>query len=94
MHNQDAVDDMVAGLLRLLVDSDLSLASYDMTTVCAEGLCTVEGDVCKFGMGKEGVIAKQFMLRVVQTADGLPIYQEVLNANISEAKTLLLILKR
>jgi transposase len=94
MDNQDAVDSVVAGLLRPLVDRDLSLAFYDMTTIRAEGLSTVEGDVRKFGMAKEGLIAKQFMLGVVQTADGLPIYHEVFDGNTAEAKTLLPILKK
>ena len=92
MDNQDAVDGVMAGLLRPLVDHDLSLAFYDMTTIRAEGLSTVEGDVRKFGMAKEGLIAKQFMLGVVQTADGLPIYHEVFDGNTAEAKTLLPIL--
>ncbi len=94
MDNQDAVDGVVAGLLRPLVDRDLSLAFYDMTTIRAEGLSTMEGDVRKFGMAKEGLIAKQFMLGVVQTADGLPIYHEVFDGNTAEAKTLLPILKK
>jgi transposase len=94
MDNQDAVDGVVAGLLRPLVDRDLSLAFYDMTTIRAEGPSTVEGDVRKFGMAKEGLIAKQFMLGVVQTADGLPIYHEVFDGNTAEAKTLLPILKK
>lgn len=94
MDNQDAVDGVVAGLLRPLVDRDLSLAFYDMTTIRAEGLSTVEGDVRKFGMAKEGLIAKQFMLGVVQTADGLPIYHEVFDGNTAEAKTLLPILRK
>jgi len=94
MDNQDAVDGVVAGLLRPLVDRDLSLAFYDMTTIRAEGLSTVEDDVRKFGMAKEGLIAKQFMLGVVQTADGLPIYHEVFDGNTAEAKTLLPILKK
>ena len=94
MDNQDAVDGVVTGLLRPLVDRDLSLAFYDMTTIRAEGLSTVEGDVRKLGMAKEGLIAKQFMLGVVQTADGLPIYHEVFDGNTAEAKTLLPILKK
>ena len=94
MDNQEAVDGVVAGLLRPLVDSDLSLAFYDMTTIRAEGLSNVQGDVRKFGMAKEGLIAKQFMLGVVQTADGLPIYHEVFDGNTAEAKTLLPILKK
>jgi transposase len=94
MDNQDAVDSVVANLLRPLVDRDLSLAFYDMTTIRAEGLSSLEGDVRKFGMAKEGLITRQFMLGVVQTAEGLPIYHEVFNGNTAEAKTLLPILKK
>ena len=94
MDSQEAVDDVVAQLLRPLVDQDLSVAFYDMTTIRAEGLATVEGDVRKFGMAKEGLIARQFMLGVVQTSDGLPIYHEVFDGNTAETKTLLPILKK
>ena len=94
MDQQDAVDDVVAKLLRPLVDQDLSMAFYDMTTIRAEGLATVEGDVRKFGMAKEGLIARQFMLGVVQTSEGLPIYHEVFDGNTAETKTLLPILKK
>ena len=52
----------------------------------------MQGDVHKFGMAKEGLIARQFMLEVVQTADGLPIYHEVFDGNTAEARTLLPIL--
>ena len=94
MDQQAAVDGVVAGLLRPLVDHDLSMAFYDMTTIRAEGLTTMEGDVRKFGMAKEGLIARQFMLGVVQTAEGLPIYHEVFDGNTAETKTLLPILKK
>ena len=94
MDNQDAVDGVISGLLRPLVDQDLSVAFYDMTTIRAEGLATMEGDVRKFGMAKEGLIARQFMLGVVQTAEGLPIYHEVFDGNTAETKTLLPILKK
>ena len=94
MDNQDAVDGVISGLLRPLVDRDLSMAFYDMTTIRAEGLTTMQGDVRKFGMAKEGLIARQFMLGVVQTADGLPIYHEVFDGNTAETKTLLPILKK
>jgi transposase len=94
MDQQDAVDDVVAQLLRPLVDQDLSVAFYDMTTIRAEGLATMQGDVRKFGMAKEGLIARQFMLGVVQTSEGLPIYHEVFDGNTAEAKTLLPILKK
>ena len=94
MDHQDAVDDVVSGLLRPLVDSEVTLAFYDMTTIRSEGLCHVEGDVRQFGMAKEGLIARQFMLGVVQSADGLPLYHEVFDGNTAEAKTLLPIVKK
>lgn len=94
MDNQNGVDGVVAGLLRPLVDSDLSLAFYDMTTIRAEGLSTMDGDVRQFGMAKLGIIERQFMLGVVQTSEGLPIYHEVFDGNTAETKTLLPIIKK
>ena len=94
MDNQDAVDGVVAALLRPLVDQDLSVAFYDMTTIRAEGLASIEGDVRKYGVTKEGLIARQFMLGVVQTSEGLPIYHEVFDGNTAETKTLLPIVKK
>ena len=94
MDHQDAVDGVIASLLRPLVDQDLSMAFYDMTTIRAEGLATVEGDVRQFGMAKEGLIARQFMLGVVQTSEGLPIYHEVFDGNTAETRTLLPIVRK
>ncbi|MCB1927460.1 MAG: IS1634 family transposase [Rhodocyclaceae bacterium] len=89
MDHQAAVDGVVAGLLRPLIDQDLSVVFYDLTTIRTEGLVTVEKDVRQFGMAKEGLIARQFMLGVVQTAEGLPIYHEVFAGNAAETKTLM-----
>lgn len=89
MDHQVAVDNVVAGLLRPLIDQDLSVVFYDLTTIRAEGLSSVEDDIRKFGMAKEGLIARQFMLGVVQTSDGLPIYHEVFAGNTAESPTLL-----
>jgi transposase len=89
MDHQAEVDTVVAGLLRPLIDQDLSVIFYDLTTIRAEGLVTVTDDVRQFGMAKEGLIARQFMLGVVQTAEGLPIYHEVFDGNAAETKTLL-----
>lgn len=89
MDHQTAVDAVVAGLLRPLIDQDLSVVFYDLTTIRSEGLVTVENDVRKHGLAKEGLIARQFMLGVVQTAEGLPLYHEVFDGNASETKTLL-----
>ena len=93
MDHQADVDQVVAGLLRPLIDQELSVVFYDMTTIRAEGLSEPEGDVRKFGMAKEGLIARQFMLGVVQTGDGLPIYHEVFAGNTAESPTLLPTLK-
>ena len=89
MDHQTEVDAVVAGLLRPLIDQDLSVVFYDLTTIRSEGLVTVENDVRKHGLAKEGLIARQFMLGVVQTAEGLPLYHEVFDGNASETKTLL-----
>lgn len=89
MDHSDVIDSVVTKLLRPLIDQDLSLVFYDLTTIRAAGLSELEGDLRKYGMSKEGLIARQFMLGVVQTADGLPIYHEVFDGNQSETKTLM-----
>jgi transposase len=94
MDHQQTVDDCVAQLLRPLIDEDLSVVFYDLTTIRAEGHSQQDGDVRHFGMSKEGVIARQFMLGVVQTADGMPIYHEVFDGNTAEAPTLQPTLKK
>ena len=87
--HQADVDAVVANLLRPLIDQELSVVFYDMTTIRTEGLATVDGDVRQYGMAKEGLIARQVMLGVVQTGDGLPIYHEVFAGNTAESPTLL-----
>jgi transposase len=94
MDHQEAVDDVVASLLRPLVDQNLSLVFYDLTTIRAAGLSEQVGDVRQYGMAKEGLIARQFMLGVVQTAEGLPIYHEVFDGNQAESPTLMPTLKK
>jgi len=94
MAHPDGVDEVVTGLLRPLVDQDLSLVFYDLTTISAAGLSEQKDDVRQYGMSKEGLIARQFMLGVVQTAEGLPIYHEVFDGNQAESPTLLPTLKK
>ena len=89
MEHQADVDAVVAGLLRPLIDQDLSVVFYDMTTIRAEGLSVQDDDIRKYGMAKEGLIARQVMLGAVQTGDGLPIYHEVFAGNTAESPTLL-----
>ncbi|WP_276967093.1 IS1634 family transposase, partial [Metallibacterium scheffleri] len=85
---QAAVEKTVAQLLRPLVDQELSVVFYDMTTIRAAGLSEQESDVRQFGMSKEGLIARQFMLGVAQTAEGLPLHHEVFDGNTAEVTTL------
>lgn len=91
--HQADVDAVVANLLRPLIDQELSVVFYDMTTIRTEGTSAQDGDVRQFGMAKEGLIARQVMLGVVQTGDGLPIYHEVFAGNTAESPTLLPTLK-
>lgn len=86
--HKEEVDKVLSGLLRPLVDQELAMVFYDMTTIRADGLSQQEEDVRHFGMSKEGVIARQVMLGVVQTAEGLPLYHEVFDGNTAEITTL------
>jgi len=72
-----------------LVDRDLEIVFYDLTTVRIRGEGQVADDIRAFGMNKEmGGIARQFVLGVVQTADGLPLMHTVHPGNVAETKTL------
>ena len=93
MDHQSDVDHCVATLLRPLIDDELSVVFYDLTTIRTEGLSKQSDDVRQFGMSKDGMIARQFMLGVVQTADGLPIHHEVFAGNAAESPTLMPTLK-
>jgi len=87
--HQGEVDAVVAGLLRPLIDQDLSVVFYDMTTIRTEGATVLKDELRQYGMAKEGLIARQVMLGVVQTAEGLPIHHEVFAGNTAETPTLL-----
>ncbi len=87
--HHEALRDRMALLVRPLIDQDLSLVFYDLTTVQARGTTQLEGDVRAHGKAKSGLIERQFMLSLVQTADGLPIDHEVHPGNTAEARTLL-----
>lgn len=88
VEHREAVDQAMSALLRPLLDRDLAVVFYDMTTIRAEGLSEQDGDVRRFGMAKEGVVARQFLLGVVQSADGIPLYHEVFDGNTAEVGTL------
>ena len=88
IEKRDAVDSIVAGLLRPLIDQELAVVFYDLTTISTEGLTEQTDEVRRYGHSKDGGIRRQVVLGVVQTADGLPIYHDVFEGNIAEVKTL------
>jgi hypothetical protein len=73
----DKLGERLAMLMRPLIDQDLSVVFYDLTTVALTGQTDLEGDVRAYGMAKSGLVERQFMLSLVQTAEGLPIAHEV-----------------
>jgi len=90
MDHIDAVELAVAAQLRPLLDQSLSIVFYDLTTVRIHGEGTVDEDVRAFGLNKETRgIARQFVLGVIQTAEGLPIAHQVHAGNVGEVSTLL-----
>lgn len=84
----DTMQQTLATLMRPLLDQELSVVFYDMTTIGVEGSTELAGDVRAFGKSKDGGIARQFMLGVVQTAEGLPIAHRVWAGNTGETATL------
>ena len=89
MDNVDRVEAELAKQIRPLLDRDLTMVFYDLTTVRIHGEGKVEQDIRAFGMNKEtGGIARQFVLGVVQTAEGLPLMHTVHPGNVAETKTL------
>ena len=89
MDHGQAVEAALARQIRPLVDRDLAVVFYDLTTVRIHGEGEVEDDLRAYGMNKErGGIARQFVLGVVQTADGLPLMHTVHPGNVAETKTL------
>ena len=84
----DRVDDALTGLLRPLIDQELAIVFYDLTTIRAEGSTDESEDLRHVGHAKEGGTVRQVMLGVVQTAEGLPIHHEVFAGNTGETTTL------
>lgn len=90
MDHIDAAEKTIAAQLRPLLDRSLSVVFYDLTTVRIHGEGEVADDLRAFGMNKETRgIARQFVLGVIQTAEGLPIAHEVHAGNVGEVSTLL-----
>lgn len=89
MDHVDRVEGELARQIRPLVDRNLTVVFYDLTTVRIHGEGEVEEDLRAYGMNKEtGGIARQFVMGVVQTAEGLPLMHTVHPGNVAETKTL------
>lgn len=89
MDHVELVETELARQIRPLVDRDLTVVFYDLTTVRIHGDGEVEDDIRAYGMNKEtGGIARQFVLGVVQTAEGLPLMHAVHPGNVAETRTL------
>jgi transposase len=85
----EVVEAELARQIRPLVDHDLAVVFYDLTTVRIHGEGEVTDDLRAFGMNKEtGGIARQFVLGLVQTAEGLPLMHTVHSGNMAETRTL------
>jgi transposase len=84
----DGVNDMMSELLMRLIDQDLSVVFYDMTTIRTYGLTEELDELRAYGMSKESTINRQVMLGVVQTADGIPLAHHVWPGNTAEVSTL------
>lgn len=94
MDHADAVQTRVAAQLKPMLDQQLSVVFYDLTTIRIHGEGKVAEDVCAFGLNKQtGGIARQFVLGVVQSAEGLPLMHTVYAGNVSETTTLTAMLK-
>lgn len=87
-HQADRLGQALAGLLRPLIDQELAIVFYDLTTIRSEGGSEQTADLRHFGHAKEGGIVRQVMLGVVQTADGLPTHHEVFAGHTGETTTL------
>lgn len=93
--HKEAVERSVAAQLRPLLDQELSVIFYDLTTVRIHGTTRVADDIRDYGLSKEtGGIGRQFALGVVQTAEGLPIAHEVFEGNVAETRTLAPMIER
>jgi hypothetical protein len=89
MDHAEAVQTRVAAQLKPMLDQQLSVVFYDLTTIRIHGEGEVAHDVRAFGLNKQtGGIARQFVLGVVQSAEGLPLMHTVHAGNVSETTTL------
>jgi transposase len=88
IEHQTLLEDALVEATKPLIDQARSVVFYDMTTIRSEGLSVQDGELRQHGMSKEGLIARQFMLGLVQTDQGVPLYHEVFEGNTAKVGTL------
>jgi len=85
----DAVESAVCSQIRPLLDQSVSLVFYDLTTIKVHGTGNQSEDIRRYGFSKDlNGTGRQFVLGVVQSAEGIPLLHTVAPGNISEAATL------
>jgi len=90
----EALESVLSQQLRPLIDQELSVVFYDLTTIRTDGQSQSSDEIRRYGPSKDGGIARQVMLGVVQTAEGLPIHHEVFEGNAAETHTLVPTIER
>ncbi|MCB1740664.1 MAG: IS1634 family transposase, partial [Gammaproteobacteria bacterium] len=95
MDKREAIQRALSKRLLPLLDQELSVVFYDLTTIRVHAEHERPQDLRRFGRSKElHGPARQFVLGLIQSADGIPLDFEVFPGNIAEVKTLLPMLER
>ncbi|MCG5528853.1 MULTISPECIES: IS1634 family transposase [Halorhodospira] len=93
--NRRRFHDTLAARLKPLIDQELSIVFYDLTSIHSYGESELEDDLRRFGRSKDkNGVARQCVLGLIQTAEGLPLDFELFEGNIAEVRTLLPMLQR
>lgn len=92
---KEELERSVTGNLLPLFDDELEVAFYDLTTVAIHGDGEQDGEIRRHGRSKDtDGIHRQFVVGLVQTAEGLPITHEVFEGNVAEVSTVRGIVER
>jgi len=95
MDKRERIQRALSKRLLPLLDQELSVVFYDLTTIRIHAEHERPDDIRRYGRSKElHGPARQFVLGLIQSADGLPLDFEVFAGNIAEVKTLLPMLER
>ena len=88
MERAEAVDERIAEQLRPMLDQQLSVVFYDLTTVRIHGDAQLPDDVRAFGMNKgDQQHCSSVRAWRVQIRRGLPLMHTVHAGNVGETKT-------